>query len=155
MLAVVAAFFGGLAVGAFALGPRIERSARPVRWYAGCELVIALWSLLLLFAMPPFSAWLLRADRRAAGAGVAMVGGVLRDVRAAAARDRGDGRHAAGDGALTAQMRSERRGPSRRCTPSNTFGAVLGVLAAAFWLVPALGLARTAASASRSICCAA
>jgi spermidine synthase len=28
---------------------------------------------------------------------------------------------------------------------SNTFGAVLGVLATAFWLVPALGLARTAA----------
>ena len=34
VLAVVAAFFGGLAAGALALGPCIERSAQPVRWYA-------------------------------------------------------------------------------------------------------------------------
>src|ERR1041384_6568422 len=34
ILAVVAAFFGGLAVGGLALGPRIEASARPGRRYA-------------------------------------------------------------------------------------------------------------------------
>ena len=45
VLAVVAAFFGGLAVGALILGDRVARSARPSRWYAGCELAIALWSL--------------------------------------------------------------------------------------------------------------
>ena len=56
VLAVVAAFFGGLSVGALAFGSRIEQSARPVSWYAGCELVIALWSVLLVFAMQPFSA---------------------------------------------------------------------------------------------------
>jgi spermidine synthase len=55
VLAVVAAFFGGTAAGALALGSRIESSPRPVRWYAGCELMIALWSSLLVFAMPPFS----------------------------------------------------------------------------------------------------
>src|SRR5690242_19712003 len=33
VLAVVAAFFGGLAAGGLALGARIEASARPVRWY--------------------------------------------------------------------------------------------------------------------------
>src|SRR5262245_5975824 len=60
VLAVVAAFFGGLAVGALLLGSRIERSTHPVRWYAGCELVIALWSVLLVFATAPFSAWVLR-----------------------------------------------------------------------------------------------
>src|SRR5215813_10708001 len=59
VLAVVAAFFGGLAAGALALGARIEKSARPVRWYAGCELVIALWSGVLAFAMSPVSTWLL------------------------------------------------------------------------------------------------
>ena len=53
VLAVVAAFFGGLAAGALTLGPRIERSPRPARWYAGCELVIALWSLLLVFGGRP------------------------------------------------------------------------------------------------------
>ncbi|MFY9509675.1 MAG: hypothetical protein WAQ05_01705, partial [Rubrivivax sp.] len=43
VLAVVAAFFGGLALGALLLGARIERSPRPGRWYAGCELLIGLW----------------------------------------------------------------------------------------------------------------
>ncbi len=35
-------------------------------------------------------------------------------------------------------------GRSRALYAGNTFGAVLGVLAAAFWLVPAIGLSRTA-----------
>src|SRR6185436_1694407 len=61
VLAVVAAFFGGLAVGGLTLGARIETSARPVRWYAGCELVVALWSLVLLVLAPPFSGWVVRA----------------------------------------------------------------------------------------------
>src|SRR5262249_30862283 len=60
VLAVVAAFFGGVALGAGALGARAARSARPARWYAACELAVALWSLLLIFAMAPFSAWALR-----------------------------------------------------------------------------------------------
>jgi spermidine synthase len=36
VLAVVAAFFGGIALGALSLGLRIDRSPRPGRWYAGC-----------------------------------------------------------------------------------------------------------------------
>ena len=55
VLAVVAAFFGGLAVGGLALGARVEASERPVRWYAGCELVVALWGLVLLVIASPFS----------------------------------------------------------------------------------------------------
>ncbi|HEV7632089.1 MAG TPA: hypothetical protein VGO41_03800, partial [Steroidobacteraceae bacterium] len=53
VLAVITAFFGGLAAGALVLGPRIEASTRAVWWYAGCELVIALWSLLLATGMSP------------------------------------------------------------------------------------------------------
>src|SRR3954468_21550858 len=60
VLAVVAAFFGGLAVGALVLGARVARSPRPARWYAGCEFAIGLWSLLLIAAMPAFGAWALR-----------------------------------------------------------------------------------------------
>ncbi|HVR64665.1 MAG TPA: spermidine synthase, partial [Polyangia bacterium] len=56
VLAVVAAFFGGLAAGALALGGRIARSRRARRWYAGCELAIALWSLALMVLLPRFSA---------------------------------------------------------------------------------------------------
>jgi spermidine synthase len=55
VLAVITAFFGGLALGALTLGRRIERSPQPARWYAGCEVVIALWSLVLALAMAPIS----------------------------------------------------------------------------------------------------
>jgi spermidine synthase len=143
VLAVVAAFFGGLAAGATALGPRIERSARPVRWYAGCELVIALWGLLLIFAMAPFSVWVVRLTGAqppplwqwaVAFCGTfvlllpatAAMGATLPAMERIAERAREEGRSIA---ALYA---------------SNTLGAVIGVLAAAFALVPGLGLARTA-----------
>src|SRR5688500_1930291 len=59
VLAVVAAFFGGLALGALALGSRIERSARPERWYAGCELAIGAWSIVLALLLEPASGALL------------------------------------------------------------------------------------------------
>src|SRR5512134_1181908 len=59
VLAVVAAFFGGLALGALTLGSRIDRSARPARWYAGCEIVIGLWSLTLAALLEPASSALL------------------------------------------------------------------------------------------------
>src|SRR6266436_9312191 len=60
VLAVVAAFFGGLSAGAGMLGPLIEKSVQPVRWYAACELLIALWGLVLVFAMPSFGTAVLR-----------------------------------------------------------------------------------------------
>ena len=59
VLAVVAAFFGGLAAGASLLGPAIERSTRPARWYAACESAIAGWSVVLLMLMAPFGDWVL------------------------------------------------------------------------------------------------
>src|SRR5262245_3873753 len=52
VLAVLAAFFGGIALGAFVLAGAIERSARPLLWYAGCEAAIALWALVLSACMP-------------------------------------------------------------------------------------------------------
>src|SRR5688572_16567504 len=59
VLAVITAFFGGLALGSFAFGPRIERSTQPVRWYAACEGVIAMWGVALALAMPTVSEGLL------------------------------------------------------------------------------------------------
>ena len=144
VLAVVAALFGGLAVGGLVLGPRIEASARPVRWYAGCELAVALWSLVLLVIAPPFSGWVLRAISVQPSPGwqwtlafgttfllflpaTAAMGATLPAMERIAHQLSGQGRSIA---ALYA---------------SNTFGSVLGVLAAAFWLIPSLGLARSAA----------
>jgi spermidine synthase len=59
VMAVVAAFFGGLAIGALALGPRIDRSEMPGRWYASCEVVIAVWSIVVALLLPSTSAGLL------------------------------------------------------------------------------------------------
>jgi spermidine synthase len=145
VLAVVAAFFGGLAVGAFALGARIARSARPVRWYAGCELIIALWSLVLIAAMPPFSAGLLRLTGVQPAPAwqwlTAFAGTFVLLLPATAAM----GATLPAIERMTAQAHVT--GAPRSIAglyASNTFGAVVGVLAAAFWLVPAIGLARTA-----------
>ncbi|MBI2924384.1 MAG: fused MFS/spermidine synthase [Verrucomicrobia bacterium] len=52
VLAVVAAFFGGLAVGAWLLDGPVGRSARPGRWYAGLELVIGAWGLVSIALIP-------------------------------------------------------------------------------------------------------
>jgi len=52
VLAVVAAFFGGLALGACALDGRVSRSARPGRWYAALELVAGAWCLLSTVLIP-------------------------------------------------------------------------------------------------------
>lgn len=143
VLAVVAAFFGGLGLGALLFGPRIERSANPAAWYAGCEIVIGAWSLVLMVLMDPVSGaiarllgpeptavrhWtlafcglfvLLLPATAAMGATLPAMERVLAALRAGGERI----------GALYA---------------GNTLGALLGVLATAFWLVPALGLTRTA-----------
>lgn len=143
VLAVLGAFFGGLALGGLSFGERIERSETPMRWYAGCELLIGVWSLSLLGTARPFSAWALGwIGIQPPGvwhwfvvfgtcfclflpATIAM-GATLPAMERVTA--------AAGD-----ESRS-----IARLYAANTLGAVLGVLSAAFWLIPALGLSRTA-----------
>ncbi len=143
VLAVVAAFFGGLALGALLMGLRIERSGHPVRWYAACELLMAAWGLVLMFVMSPFSAWVL--DLTGAQPSpmwqwtLAFSGTFFLLLPATAAM----GATLPAMERVTAQMRLEQRSIAAHYA-SNTFGAVLGVLGATFWLVPELGLARTA-----------
>lgn len=52
VLAVVGAFLGGLALGAWALDRVVSRSARPGRWYAGLEIIIGLWGAASAFLIP-------------------------------------------------------------------------------------------------------
>lgn len=142
VLAVVAGFFGGLALGAWTLGPRIARSAAPQRWYAGAEFAIGLWSLVIAFAIDGYGAALLRAIGPEPGAlrqwSVAFGGTFALLLPATAAM-----------GATLAAMERVCRlavNDARAVASlyaANTFGAVLGVLAVAFWLAPALGFART------------
>ncbi|WP_326544174.1 fused MFS/spermidine synthase [Pseudorhodoferax sp.] len=154
VLAVVAAFFGGLAVGAVLLGRRIAASHRPGRWYAGCELLIGLWSLVLALAMAPIGQALLQligAEPTPAWQwGVAFGGSFLLLLPATAAMG---ATLPAMERALAQHWRG---GAIAALYAGNTFGAVLGVLASAFWLVPAIGLARTAlVCATLNLLCAA
>jgi len=150
VLAVVTAFFGGLAVGAWMLGPRIERAASPVKWYAGCEAVIAGWSLVLAFAMAPWSSVLLRIVGPTPNPlwqwTVAFFGTFLLLLPATAAMG----------ATLPAMARlAVRERPIAPLYASNTLGAVIGVLAIAFWLIPSCGLIRTTAvCAALNIACA-
>jgi len=144
VLAVVAAFFGGLAVGAMGLGPRIQRSPRPERWYASCEAVIAAWSLALALMLAPISQAMLKLigvqPTPVWQWSVAFIGTFIVLLPATAAM----GATLPAMERVTAQWgrKGQRIAALYAC---NTLGAVLGVLAAAFWLVPAFGLARTAA----------
>lgn len=144
VLAVVAAFFGGLALGALALGPRIERSPRPARWYAGCEAVVALWALGLALALQPASQWLLawtgEQPSQAWQWTVAFGGCFVLLLPATAAM----GATLPAMAQVLAPWRP-RAGGLGLLYAANTLGAMAGVLAAAFWLVPGLGLARSAA----------
>lgn len=143
VLAVVGAFFAGLAVGAWTLGRRVEASPRPARWYAACELVIGGWGLALVFLMAPAGQALLDLTGEQPTAvqqwGLAFVGTFLLLLPATAAM-----------GATLPALERVLARLSPRGTAlaalyaANTFGAVLGVLAAAFWLVPSYGLASTA-----------
>lgn len=182
VLAIVAAFFGGLALGGLTLGARIEASARPVRWYVACELVVALWSAILLVLASPFSSWVLRATGVAPSPlwqwtlgfcttfllflpATAAMGATLpamerlvtgaRTERRALEPLRPSAELPAGSetrSALEPLGRSASLPPGD--TPrsviaalyaSNTLGSMLGVAAAAFLLIPHLGLARSAA----------
>jgi spermidine synthase len=148
VLAVVAAFFAGLAFGSLLLGDRIERSQHPARWYAACEFVIASWSLMLALTMSPFSGWLIDIigvqPTPFTQWTIAFFGTVLLLLPATAAM----GATLPAMERLIAETSTARPRACARSIAklyaSNTFGAVIGVLAIAFWLMPQYGLVRTA-----------
>ena len=144
VLAVVAAFFAGLGVGALALGAGIERSRQPARWYAACEVVIALWGVTLSILMAPVSNGLLvltgAQPEPAWQWTVAFVGTFVLLLPATAAM----GATLPAMARVVAQWRGQ-RGAIAALYAGNTVGAVFGVLATSFWLIPDFGLARTVA----------
>lgn len=137
VLAVIAAFFGGLSLGAWLLGRRIETSARPVRWYAACEAVIGLWGAVLMGAMPAASEAALQLIGPQATPlrqwSIAFLASLVLLLPATAA--------------VGATLPAMARLGTTRLAPlyaANTLGGVVGVLATAFWLIPSLGLTRSA-----------
>ncbi len=155
VLAVVAAFFGGLALGSLALGPRIDRSTVPARWYAGCEAMIGAWSIALAFLLPAVTGWLLEligAEPSAARHwSIAFLGTFLLLLPATVPMG-------ATMPAMERVLAGLRRGgmPIAALYAGNTLGALLGVLGAAFLLIPTFGLLLTAAvCAAMNFLCAA
>jgi spermidine synthase len=156
VLAVVAAFFGGLAVGSFALADVIARSPRPERWYAGCEALIALWSLVLAMLMTPIGSGLMQIIGAQPSPtwhwATAFVGTFLLLLPATAAM----GATLPAMERVTAQMQRAGGTSIAALYACNTAGAVVGVLISAFWLIAAYGLTRTAGlCAAINLLCAA
>lgn len=142
MLAVVTAFFAGLAVGAFVLDGMISRSRRPGLWYVGLEITIAVWALVLATLIPwanrnvPILMGLHPSPARQWA--VSFIGPLLLLLPATAAMG----------GTLPAMERlMGRLGETGRSVAGlyavNTAGAVAGTLMATYVLIPSFGHFRT------------
>ena len=152
VLAVLAAFFGGLAIGAFVLGRSIADSRVPGRWYAALETLIALWGLVLTALLP----WFNHTTHAMIGAQPSSVWhwclafGLPMALLLPAT--------AAMGATLPAVERQLSGGSSRLggLYSANTLGAVLGVLSVVFVAIPMLGLQKTAwvCSAINAACAA-
>ena len=143
VLGVLAAFFCGMALGAWVLHPQLSRTQRPAAWYAGLEVLIGLWALALAFLLPSAGNWVaLRLGPSPAPlahwlfafgwpllcllpATFAM-GATLPALERWMSRLREDGWVVGG------------------VYGANTLGAALGVLLTTFLLAPAIGYAKTA-----------
>jgi spermidine synthase len=153
VLGVVAAIFAGMAVGAALLAGRIESSRHPVRWYVALEALLGLWGLVLLLAGP------LIMDVLPALMGpqppvwlhwvwaFSVPGLLLLPCSAAMG---------ATLPALLAALRQRAPGDLSMLYAGNTAGAVLGVLATTFGIIPLLGLMLTGLlAAGLNLLCAA
>ena len=154
VLAVVSAFFGGVALGAWAGDRRIAASRQPGRIYALLELAIGLWAAASLVLVPranDLANGLLGLEPSAAAhwavafalpfltllPATAAMGATLPAIERLTARLRGDGQRVAGLYAL------------------NTVGAAAGILASHTLLLPNLGLqASILALAGVNLACA-
>lgn len=143
VLATVAAFFGGLGLGALVFARRIAMSSRPARWYAACEAVIGLWGLALTWLLPAANAALATLTGPQPAAiwqwSIAFLGPFFLLLPATCAM----GSTLPAIERVTARLKGEGFAIGQLYA-SNTLGAVVGVLVSAFALIPWLGLTRTA-----------
>jgi len=141
---VLVSFMGGMALGAYLLGSRVDRAARPLRVFAMLEAGIGAYALILplllaaagllydrLFPLLPDSFLLKSSIRFVMSLSLLLVPTVLM----------GGTLPALGRGLL---RRKDRVGLAVGLLYFvNTLGAALGCFAAGFWLLPYLGLSRT------------
>ena len=153
VLAVLGAFFGGLAAGSFLLSGPIERSTRPSLWYALLEVLIAGWGLGVTLLLPSIAAPVARwmgPEPSAAVHGALAFGLPLALLLPATFAMGGT------LPALERQLRTARRSLLPLLYAGNTAGAVAGVLLAVFVAIPEHGLQATAwICAALNLTCAA
>lgn len=142
VLAVVAAFFAGLALGAVALDGRIAKSRRPGLWYAGLEIVIGLWTLALVALIPlanlRLAAWMGPEPSEIWRWTVAFGGTALLLLPATAAM----GATLPAAERLYARARRSSRGIGG-LYGANAAGAMAGALLTAVLIAPAVGFTAT------------
>lgn len=142
VLGVISALFGGLALGSLALGRPIAASRRPAVWYAGLELVIGGWALVLIVATPLFGDLvpsLVPVDASALRQWI--VAFALPFVLLLPATLAMGATLPALEAVLAPRLASG--AAVGHVYAANTFGAVAGTLATAFIVIPALGLSAT------------
>ncbi|MCU0254961.1 MAG: fused MFS/spermidine synthase, partial [Acidobacteria bacterium] len=138
VLAVVAAFFCGCALGSWALDGPVRRSLDPVRWYAWIEVVIGVWSVALSALLPlvvATAAGVIGAEpgalrQWAASFGISFLALAPATIAMGATLPAIErivtGRNAVGT-----------------LYAANTLGAVAGLMATTYALIPALGQTAT------------
>lgn len=140
VLAVVAAVFGGMSLGAWVSDACLGKSTRPERLYGWIELLIGVWGLFSVWLVPAINSSALRlTGLDASPAWQWLIAFILPGLGLLPAT--------IGLGAsFPAMERLLAQGTERRCVgalyASNTAGGVLGVVASAFLLVPQLGFSR-------------
>ncbi len=142
VFAVIVAFFGGLALGAWGLDGSIGRSRHPERWYAALEFLIAGWALITIALIPSVNAfapgligvepnpvvhwaWALGLPFITLLPATMAMGATLPALERFVAALRSRGRTVAG------------------LYAANTIGAAAGVLCTAFLLLPSFGVVRS------------
>lgn len=142
MLAVVAAFFGGLALGSFGLDRIVSRSRLPGRWYAGLEVLIGGWGLATIWLIPWANDLAARLMGQSPGPAhhwsVAFLVPALVLLPATTAM----GATLPAMDRLVCRLRARGREVGGLYA-ANTAGALVGTLASAFLLIAALGTAGT------------
>ena len=142
LLAVVAAFFAGLSLGAWLLDGLVSRSSRPGYWYVGLEVLIGIWgfvSILLIGPANTLAARLIGVEPSAFWHWFIAFSLPLVVLLPATT-------------AMGATLPAMERfvapiTPDKRCVgglyAANTAGAVIGTLASAFVIMPAVGFRAT------------
>ena len=143
-LGVMAGLFAGMALGAVWLGVRVERSINAGYWFAGLEILIGGWGLLLSriipASLPLIAPQLGEAPQPLVHAASSFGFPLLLMLPSTVAMG-------ATWPALSRAMHGQ-HGAMGWLYAANTAGAMLGVLGSVFWLIPSVGLQRGATVAA-------